>query len=89
MSMSLEETTDTTTLESDSALAQAVLAATAHELRLPISHMKGLVTSRRRLDVNWDEETRRDFLAETELETDRLADLIEAWFTNVEHGSVS
>jgi signal transduction histidine kinase len=89
MSMSLESPPIPPTLESDSGLARVVLAPTAHELRLPIRHIKGFVTSLRRLDVDWDEETRRDFLSETELETDRLADLVEAWFTNVEHGSVS
>jgi len=76
------------TLESDSGLARASVAATAHELRLPISQVKGFVTSLRRLDLNWDEEVRRDSLAGIQLETDRLADLVEAWFTNVEHGSV-
>lgn len=55
-----------------------LLAATAHELRLPLSHIKGFVTSLRRTDVHWDEATRRDFLAEIEVETDRLADLADA-----------
>jgi signal transduction histidine kinase len=54
-----------------------LLAATAHELRLPLSHIKGFVTSLRRTDVRWDEETRRDFLAEIEVETDRLAELVD------------
>src|SRR5260370_12572720 len=47
----------------------------AHELRLPLSHIKGFVTSLRRADVEWDEETRRDFLEVIDLETDRLAQL--------------
>ena len=49
------------------------LAGLAHELRLPLSHIKGFVSSLRRTDVHWDEATRRDFLAEIEVETDRLA----------------
>ena len=31
-----------------------ILAATAHELRLPLSHIKGFITSLRRTDVEWD-----------------------------------
>jgi two-component system sensor histidine kinase KdpD len=54
------------------------LAATAHELRLPLSHIKGFVSALRRTDVEWDIETRREFLAEIELEADRLADLVES-----------
>jgi len=49
------------------------LAAVAHELRLPLSHIKGFVTSLRRTDVEWNEEARSEFLAEIDLETDRLA----------------
>src|SRR5438477_10890413 len=52
------------------------LAALAHELRLPLSHIKGFVSSLRRTDVQWDEATRRDFLRELEIETDRLAELL-------------
>jgi two-component system sensor histidine kinase KdpD len=54
-----------------------VLAATAHELRLPLSHIKGFVSSLLRSDVAWDAATCRDFLAEIEIETDRLTRLIE------------
>jgi two-component system, OmpR family, sensor histidine kinase KdpD len=54
------------------------LAAVAHELRLPLSHIKGFVTSLRRADVEWDEEMRSEFLAEIDLETDRLAQLVES-----------
>src|SRR6266852_2728404 len=54
------------------------LAATAHELRLPLSHIKGFVSALRRTDVEWDAETRREYLAEIELEADRLAALVES-----------
>jgi two-component system sensor histidine kinase KdpD len=57
---------------------EELVAATAHELRLPLSHIKGLVTSLRRTDVAWDEATRREFLADIDLETDRLAELVES-----------
>jgi two-component system, OmpR family, sensor histidine kinase KdpD len=54
-----------------------LLAAIAHELRLPLSHIKGFVSSLRRTDVQWDEATCRDFLAEIEVETDRLTELVD------------
>jgi two-component system, OmpR family, sensor histidine kinase KdpD len=55
-----------------------LLAATAHELRLPLSHIKGFVSSLRRTDVSWDEHTRTQFLAEIETETDRLTQMLES-----------
>jgi two-component system sensor histidine kinase KdpD len=54
-----------------------LLRATAHELRLPLSHIKGFVSTLRRRDIEWDDETRREFLAQIENETDRLAELID------------
>jgi two-component system, OmpR family, sensor histidine kinase KdpD len=59
------------------ASADEILAATAHELRLPLSHIKGFVSSLRRTDVEWDDQTRNDFIAEIDLETDRLAELVD------------
>ena len=53
-----------------------LLASASHELRTPISHVKGFVSSLRQPDVEWDEDVRQDFLAEIERETDRLAKLI-------------
>src|SRR4029079_19716573 len=52
------------------------LAATSHELRTPLGHVKGSVSTLRRTDIEFDEATRADFLAEVEREADRLADLI-------------
>ena len=54
-----------------------LLTTTAHELRLPLSHIKGFVSTLRRRDIDWDDETRSDFLAQIENETDRLAELID------------
>ena len=57
---------------------EELLAATAHDLRLPLSHIKGFVSSLRRDDLEWDKDTRQEFLAEIELETDRLAQMLDA-----------
>jgi signal transduction histidine kinase len=65
-------------LSPPSADADEILATTAHELRLPLSHIKGFVTSLRRTDIEWDDETQNEFLAEIDQETDRLADLIDS-----------
>ncbi len=52
------------------------LASASHELRTPLSHIKGFVSTLRQTDVEWDEETRRDFLTEIEREADRLSRMI-------------
>ena len=67
--------------------AEEFLAAAAHELRLPLGHIKGFVTSLRRSDVEWDAETRRDFLAEIDRETDRLEELVDGLLSGRAHGS--
>lgn len=56
---------------------RAALDSVAHELRLPLSHIKGFVSSLCRTDMEWDPLTRRDFLAEIDHEADRLGRLIE------------
>lgn len=56
---------------------ECVLSATAHELRLPLSHIKGFVSTLLRPDVEWDEGTKREFLAQIERETDRLSLLVD------------
>jgi K+-sensing histidine kinase KdpD len=53
-----------------------LLASASHELRTPLSHIKGFVSTLRQTDVEWDEETRQDLLADAERETDRLTSLI-------------
>lgn len=53
-------------------------AAVAHDLRLPLSHIKGFVSALRRTDVEWDAAARQDFLAEIEREADRIAALVES-----------
>ena len=68
-------------LESVMPSTDDILAATAHELRLPLGHIKGFVTSLRRTDVEWYDETRKEFIAEIDLETDRLAEVVETLCT--------
>jgi two-component system sensor histidine kinase KdpD len=53
------------------------LSVAAHEFRLPVTHIKGFVSTLRRRDMDLDEATRSDFLAEIEHETDRLTQLID------------
>jgi PAS domain S-box-containing protein len=57
--------------------AESMLAGAAHELRLPLSHIKGFVSSLRQADVEWKASTRREFLKQIESEADRLEVLIE------------
>jgi two-component system, OmpR family, sensor histidine kinase KdpD len=65
-------------VESAHEAAESILAATAHELRLPLSHIKGFVSTLRRTDVTWDRDTQNDFLDEIATEVDRLGQLIES-----------
>jgi signal transduction histidine kinase len=53
------------------------VAAVAHDLKLPLSHIKGFVSSLRRDDMTWDDDTRQEFLAEIEQEVDRLAQMVD------------
>jgi two-component system sensor histidine kinase KdpD len=71
--------------ESDFNAADCLLSAAAHELRLPLSHIKGFVSTLRRPGVQLDDLTRQDFLAQIEGETDRLTQLIDDL---VDHSSV-
>src|SRR4030088_3505275 len=60
------------------ASAEEILAATAHELRLPLSHIKGFVSSLQRTDVEWDEQRRRELITEIDLATDHLTGLVDS-----------
>ena len=69
-----EHLTDASRLSS----SEEVLASAAHEFRLPLRHIKGFVTTLLRTDIDWDDETRKEFIAEIDLETDRLSELVES-----------
>ena len=66
------------TLTAHAPRADEAAAAIAHDLRLPLSNIKGFVSALRRTDVEWDAATSQDYLAEIELEADRMADLVES-----------
>ncbi len=53
------------------------LSLVSHEMRTPLHHIKGFVTTLLQTDVNWDEETRLDFLVSINQEAERLYDLVE------------
>jgi PAS domain S-box-containing protein len=66
--------------------AEAMLGSAAHELRSPLSHIKGFISTLRSSHVELDADTRSDFLGEIESEADRLGTLIDDL---LEHASAS
>ncbi len=57
-------------------LRDAVLSMVSHELRTPLLHIKGFVSSLLESDIEWDEETRLDFLHTIDREADRLTSMV-------------
>jgi two-component system sensor histidine kinase KdpD len=53
-----------------------LLSTVSHELRTPLASIKGFATTLLRDDVDWDEESRREFLSIIDEESDRLTELI-------------
>lgn len=53
-----------------------LLSTVSHELRTPLASIKGFATTLLRQDVDWDEDSRRDFLGIIDAESDRLSELI-------------
>lgn len=53
-----------------------LLSTVSHELRTPLASIKGFATTLLRQDVEWDDVTRREFLAIIDEESDRLSELI-------------
>jgi signal transduction histidine kinase/GAF domain-containing protein len=56
----------------------ALLSAVSHDLRTPLTIIKAAVSGLLQEGVPWDEEARREILAEVDEETDRLTDLVDA-----------
>lgn len=57
-------------------LRDAVLSMVSHELRTPLLHIKGFVSTLLESDIEWDEETRLDFLHTIDREADRLTSMV-------------
>jgi PAS domain S-box-containing protein len=67
---------DVTSLREADDLKQTLLAVISHELKTPISIIKGYAGTLAREDANWDTATLRDGLQIIEEEADKLNDLI-------------
>lgn len=63
--------------EEANAMKLKFLAIITHELRTPLSSIKGFASTLLAEDVEWDAETQRQFLSIIELEADKLSDLVE------------
>jgi K+-sensing histidine kinase KdpD len=57
-------------------LKSELLSDVSHELRSPLTSIKGIISSLLQKDVNWDSETREMLLTGISEETDRLASLV-------------
>jgi PAS domain S-box-containing protein len=53
-----------------------LLSTVSHELRTPLASIKGFATTLLREDVEWEKESRREFLSIIDEESDRLTELI-------------
>ncbi len=67
---------DVTTLRELEQAKSDFVSTVSHELRTPLTSIKAYTATLRRRDVNFDEETRQQFLRVIEEETDRLTRLI-------------
>jgi two-component system sensor histidine kinase KdpD len=73
--LSQEEQAAAVVRESDR-LKSALLSSVSHDLRTPLAGIKAAIGSLLRRDVRWDEEDRQAFLADIDLEADRLTRLV-------------
>jgi two-component system sensor histidine kinase KdpD len=66
------------------------LAIVSHELRTPLTSIKGFATTLLQDDIDWDEESQRDFLQIIDSEADKLAEMIEQLldFSRIEAGTL-
>ena len=58
-------------------LKASFLASVSHDLRTPLTTVKGLLETLRRDDADWDDASRREFLDVAAKESDRLARLVQ------------
>jgi signal transduction histidine kinase len=73
----LQEAAKVEALRKVDQLKSELLSVVSHELRTPLASIKGYTSSLLRDDVEWDDDTRREFLQIIEEESDRLGALIE------------
>ncbi|MBI4198587.1 MAG: GAF domain-containing protein [Chloroflexi bacterium] len=57
-------------------IRDSIVSLVSHELRTPLSHIKGFSSSLLQPDVQWDEETKADFIRSIDREADRLSRLV-------------
>jgi signal transduction histidine kinase len=57
-------------------LKSSFLASISHDLRTPLTTVRGLLETLRREDAQWDEATKREFLEVAHKESDRLTRLV-------------
>jgi PAS domain S-box-containing protein len=58
------------------ALRQHIISLVSHELRTPLGHIKGYASSLVQPDVEWDQETQKEFINGILVEADRMARLV-------------
>jgi signal transduction histidine kinase/putative methionine-R-sulfoxide reductase with GAF domain len=58
------------------AMKSQLLSTVSHELRTPLASIKGFATTLLRDDVDWDDQSRHEFLSIIDEESDRLTELI-------------
>jgi signal transduction histidine kinase len=69
---------DLTRYREEEALQKTFISVVSHELKTPVSIIKGYAGTLRRQDANWSPEVMQDSLAVIEEEADNLTDLIDS-----------
>lgn len=64
-------------LEEFDQLRTALLASISHELRTPLTSIKGMASSLVQTDVEWDQETQKDFIRSIDQASDRLVHIVD------------
>ncbi len=73
----IKETAETTALRETNRLKDEFVSMVSHDLRTPLSSIKGYSRTLLASDGNWDATTRQEFLTIIASESDKLADLVE------------
>ncbi len=72
----LEEASRAVALEETDRLRTAFLASVSHEMRTPMTSIKGLASTLVQPDVEWDSKTQHEFLITIDQESDRLLHIV-------------